>query len=233
MAETDQPLSLLDAVRTQLTLDSDSESSQSTAVNITHKDATHENTKKTPANTPLDQSISTNPSIVLIENTNDHEPFPDFDEQMCEAHRDIEEKWQNAFAKAAQEEIRTYEIDPAIKTPPGQPETKRAVLDNIKDVLSNPRLSMSTCKRFIALTNMVIQLDHILFRRSDVFMGPDETADAAEIVKQMLHWLTWADNMLQDLVAIADNVFGIMGYLAEEDVSVVHKYRHMATVATT
>jgi hypothetical protein len=80
---------------------------------------------------------------------------------------------------------------------------------------------------------MVIQLDHILFRRSDVFMGPDETADAAEIVKQMLHWLTWADNMLQDLVAIADNVFGIMGYLAEEDVSVVHKYRHMATVATT
>ncbi|KAF3391265.1 hypothetical protein F1880_007512 [Penicillium rolfsii] len=228
MTEVDKPLSLLDAVRSQLVMDSDSDSSQSTAVKVTLTE-----NKTPPMSTPLDQSVSTNPSLVLVENTNDREPFPDFDQEVSEQHRECDRAHEEAIAAAVQENIRSREIDPAIVTPLGQPVAKRATLNCIKDLLSEPHLRGTTRKRFIALTNMVIRLDHVLFRRSEKFLGAKDTADAAAIAKPMLDYWRWVDLMLTDLVAAAGNVFGIMGFLAEEDVPIIHKYRHMAIVAAT
>jgi hypothetical protein len=228
MVEADNPLSLLDAVRSQLIIDSDSDSSQSTAVMITLTEA-----KTPPMSTPLDQSVSTNPRLVLVENTNDREPFPDFDEELSEKHKESDRAYEAAITAAIHEGIRNREIDPAIITPIGQPETKRATLNRMKDLLSEPHLRITTRKRFVALTNMIIRLDHVLFRRSEAFLDTSDTADAAAIVKPMLDYLRWVDHMLTDLLAVADNVFGIMGFLAEEDVPIIHKYRHMAIVAAT
>jgi hypothetical protein len=228
MVEVNNPLSLLDAVRSQLIIDSDSDSSQSTAVMITLTEA-----KTPPMSTPLDQSVSTNPSMVLVENTNDREPFPDFDEELSEEHKESDRAYEAAITAAIHEGIRNREIDPAIITPIGQPETKRATLNRMKDLLSEPHLRIATRKRFVALTNMIIRLDHVLFRRSEAFLDTSDTADAAAIVKPMLDYLRWVDHMLTDLLAVADNVFGIMGFLAEEDVPIIHKYRHMAIVAAT
>jgi hypothetical protein len=231
MADVDKPLSLLDAVRSQLIMDSDSDSSQSTAVKAI---LTETKTPTTPPmSTPLDQNVSTNPSMVLVENTNDREPFPDFDQELSDEHKECDRAYDEAITAAVQENIRNREIDPAIIAPPGQPESKRAALNRIKDLLSEPHLRMNTRKRFIALTNMAIRLDHVIFRRSETFMGDRDTADAAAIVKPMLDYLRWVDLMLRDLLAVADNVFGIMGFLAEEDVPAVRKYRHMAIVAAT
>lgn len=228
MTEVDKPVSLLEAVRSQLIMDSDSDSSQSTAVKVTLSE-----TKTPPMSTPLDQSVSTDPSMVLVENTNDREPFPDFDEELSEEHKESDRAYEEAITVAIHENIRSREIDPAIITPSGQPETKRATLNRIKDLLSEPHLRMATRKRFIALTNMVIRLDHVLFRRNEEFLGTQDTADAAAIAKPMLDYLRWVDHMLTDLLAVAENVFGIMGFLAEEDVPIIHKYRHMAIVAAT
>lgn len=218
-----KPLSLLDAVRSQLTIDSDSEGSQTTAVNITHKD-----TQPSPPDSPLDQSTSTNSSLVLIKSPK--EPFPEYDEELAEVYERCDREYTEAITAAVQAAIRKKEIDPLIIAPPGQPEGKRVALERIKDLLANPQMRKTTRKRFVTLTNLVIRLDHVLFRRSEVFLGPRDTADAAAIVKQMLPYLQWADNMLRELVAVADNVFGIMGYLAEENCSVIHKYRHMSIV---
>jgi hypothetical protein len=225
MSDTKHPLSLLDAVRSQLTFDSDSEDSQSTVVNITHED-----TRTDPADTPLDQSTSTNPSLVLIQSPNDREPFPDFDEELAEVYKERNREYTEAITAVVHAQIRKKEIDPLIIAPPGQPEGKRIALERIKDLLASPQMRKTTRKRFVTLTNLVIRLDHVLFQRSEVFLGPRDTADAAAVVKQMLPYLQWADNMLRELVVVADNVFGIMGYLAEEDCSVIHKYRHMSIV---
>lgn len=234
----DKPtLSLLEAVRSQLTVDSDSDSSQSTAIKVTLKE-----TPKTPnahvstfvntfVNTPLDRSVSSTSSMVILENTNDHEPFPDFDEKLAEEHEELERAFSEAVMAAIQNEIRTKDVDPAINAPPGQPEIKRLAMDRIKDLLSNPDLRESTRKRFIVLTNMVIRLDLVLFRRSEQFLGKQDTADAMEVATEMLKFFTWVDNMLRDLVAVAENIFGMMGILVEEDCSVVQKYQHMSTVA--
>ncbi|CEJ54860.1 hypothetical protein PMG11_01149 [Penicillium brasilianum] len=226
MSDTKHPLSLLDAVRSQLTIDSDSEDSQSTVVNITHED-----TRTDPTDTPLDQSTSTNPSLVLIQSPNDREPFPDFDGELAEVYKECDREYTEAIIAAVHAQIRKKEIDPLIIAPPGQPEGKRVALERIRDLLATPQMRKTTRKRFVVLTNLIIRLDHVLFRRSEVFLGPRDTADAAAIVKQMLPYLQWADNMLRELVVVADNVFGIMGYLAEEDCSVIHKYRHMSIVA--
>ncbi|KAJ5169202.1 uncharacterized protein N7482_004796 [Penicillium canariense] len=223
MAEVEQPLSLLDAVRAQLTIDSDSDSSQTTTIRISKK--------KPPDKTPLDQSVSTNPSIILIESTNDHEPFPDFDENLSEALSECEHAYNQAVTAAMQAGIRIREVEPAIVAPPGQPETKRVALDRLKELLSNPQLRLSTRKRFIALTNMIIRLDHVLFRRSEKFLGPQDTAEATEIATVMLSYLHWVDNMLQDLVDTAEHIFEVLGLLMDEEVSVVVRYRRMACVA--
>ncbi|KAJ5693427.1 hypothetical protein N7462_002850 [Penicillium macrosclerotiorum] len=228
MASRELPLSLLDAVRAQLTLDSDSDRSVSPVRKIV---SIPERRPVRPLDdNPLASSTSTSGSFVYIDSTNDHEPFPDFDETLSEAYHECEQAYNEAVAAAMQEEILAKEVEPGLVAPPGQPETKKRTLDRIKTVLSNPQLRSSTRKRFIALCNMVIRLDHVLFRRSESFLGPQDTADAQEITTEMLSYISWVDALLQQLVETAGRVSYMLALIEEEEDAVVVRYRQMASV---
>ncbi|KAJ5081308.1 hypothetical protein NUU61_009572 [Penicillium alfredii] len=191
--------SLLAAVRSQLTLDSDSDQSSS------------------PAH-------------------NDQEPFPVYEES---AAVDVqhEEAYKYAFAKAVQDQIRSQQVDPKIvpislATENGHSMQTQA-LDAIKELLSLPQLRKQTRDRFIALTNMTLRLNHVLFCRGDDFLAPRETTDAKDLASTILMYLAWMDEMLQEHLQTASQVAFIVGQISqEEEVTVYVRYRRMASVVT-
>lgn len=224
---SDQPaLSLLEAVRTHLTVDSDSDDSEGNAVKITLNEAPH--TPSNPLNTPLDRSISSTSSIINIEN--DHEPFPDFDEQLSEAYEGRDIAITEAIRVAVQDDIRTSVVDPAIPPPPNHSEAQHVALDRIKELLSSPDLRPTTRDRFIELTKMMLRLEHVLFRQNEPFLAKQETAEATKIATEIFEYLAWVDDTVRDLLGVVDNVFGILGFIVEEEFSEIQKYRRMSAV---
>jgi hypothetical protein len=219
-------LSLLEAIRTQLTVDSDSDDSKGTAVKITLNEVPH--TPSNLLNTPLDRSVSSTSSIVNIEN--DHEPFPDFDEQLSEAYEERDLAITEAIRVAVQDDIRTSVVDPAITAPPNHSEAQRVALDRIKELLSNPDLRPTTRTRFIKLTEMIIRLEHVLFRQSEQFLAKQETDEATKIASEIFEYLGWVDDMVRDLLGVVESVFGILGFIVEEEFSEIQKYRRMSAV---
>lgn len=184
------------------------------------------------------------------------EPFPDYFEcEQDKSHVDPqhEEAYKFAISKVVQEVIRFQEVDANIlslppfmtetETPTGTVESidcqtadhKRKVLAEMKQLLSIPRLRSETRKRFIALTNMVLRLNHVLFHRTDgnakIFLDPDDTRDAKALSETILVYLAWIDNMLQEHVQAASQVAYILGQIVQEnDVTVYVQYRRMAHV---
>ncbi|KAF7716350.1 Uncharacterized protein PECH_000133 [Penicillium ucsense] len=229
------PSSLLDAIRTQLRIDSDSESSQSTVITVL--DARGQPSSPT---TPLDEEMSSPADVpptpvsvsACFAQVHDTEPFPSFDEGYSEEQREWDHDIQASIMTAMQAQIRRENIDQAIIAPANQPEKKHRTLDRVKEHLSNPQMCSSTRERFIALTNMVIRLDHVLYERSEEFLGMADVAAAAEIVEVVLRYLRWMDEMLGGLVATAENVFGAFHFLSAENVPAIYKFRQMSRVAS-
>lgn len=276
MAQVAQSISLLAAVRAQLSLDSDSESSPSpgavslndkptttttiihdrtgeghaTETRSTYESKAHEQSpslsmgiSKTSNRHPSD-SQSTHTSHTLVESsflsesatlleghpTNDHEAFPEYDEAGTPAYIEDEEAYKEAFVAAMQEKIRMQEVEPFIDDIPEQTENKQKAMEDMKDCLSDPHLHATTRERFIALTNMIIRLEHILFHRSDEFLRPQETTEAQQIAAVLLGYVAWADGMLTELLEATYPVRFVLGELMKEDVSEVIRYRRMACV---
>lgn len=271
MAQVAQPVSLLAAVRSQLSLDSDSESCPSpAAASLSDKPttATYDIASDSPANknhatmyhqdscekglasvgttlsniqsnesetTPTSQTL--NQSLTLPETplTTDRtlEPFPEYNEtSSTPSYLEDEEAYKEAFAAAVQEEIRTHEVDPFIEDALDQSQEKQQSLEDIKVCLSDPHLRADTRQRFIALTNMVIRLEHILFRRCVDFLCPQETADAQQIAAVLLGYVAWTDGMLRELLEASTAVGFVLGELMREDVSEIIRYRRMACVVS-
>lgn len=219
-------LSLLEVVRTQLTIDSDSDEAEGTTVKVTLNEPT--DTPGNLLNTPLDRSISSTSSIVNIEN--DHEPFPDFDEQLSEACEEHDLAITEAIRVAVQGDIRTSVVDAAITAPPNHTEAQRLALDRVKELLSSPDLRTTTRTGFIKRTKMMIRLEHVLFRQNEQFLARQETAEATKIATEIFEYLAWVDDMVRDLLGVVENVFGILGFIVEEEFSEIQKYRRMSAV---
>lgn len=155
------------------------------------------------------------------------EPFPDFDETESDAHVALEDAFDQAFAQAMQIQIRQTVIEPAIDTPKAQHLPKRRVLDDMKDLLSTPRLRLCTRQRFIALTNMVIRLDHALFSSDD---SPTNAEHAIEITQVMTPYISGMERTLKDLIEVSGYVDFILAGIVQEELSVLIRYRRMACV---
>lgn len=272
-----QPVSLLAAVRSQLSRDSDSESCPSPAAaslsdkptatydsandsptrtaNENHATVYHQNSESkaheeeclgfvgtvltniqsNDSTTPTSQTL--NQSTILLEtsvSTNRTlEPFPEYNEtSSAPSYLEDEAAYKEAFAAAVQEEIRTHEVDPFIEDAPDQSEEKQQSLEDVKVCLSDPHLRPDTRQRFIALANMVIRLEHILFRRRADFLCPQETADAQQIAVVLLGYVAWADGMIRELLEASAGVGFVLGELMREDVSEIIRYRRMACVVS-
>jgi hypothetical protein len=90
------------------------------------------------------------------------EPFPTFNEEESATHAAMEESFQAAFTAAARTKTRSI-IEPAIQAPAALNFAKGETLEGMKDLLSNQQLSESARKRFMALTNMILSRDRVLF----------------------------------------------------------------------
>lgn len=273
-----QPVSLLAAVRSQLSLDSDSESCPSPAAaslsdkpaatydpandsptrtaNEKHATVYHQNSSEsevheeeglgfvgTVLTNPQSNDSTTLTSQTLNQNTilleasvstnRPLEPFPEYNEtSSAPSYLEDEAAYKEAFAAAVQEDIRTNEVDPFIEDAPDQSEEEQQPLENVKVCLSDPHLRPDTRQRFIALTNMVIRLEHILFRRCADFLCPQETADAQQIAVVLLGYVAWADGMIRELLEASAGVGFVLGELMREDVSEIIRYRRMACVVS-
>lgn len=157
------------------------------------------------------------------------EPFPDFNEEESQAQDLMDQALAECFAAAMRLQTRESIVEPSIKTPTAQHMIKRFVLDDLKDLLSDPRLRLSTRQRFIALTNMVIRLDHALFPIDGTPRRPD---DALEIAQVMMPYLSNMDKILQDLVDSTDRVDLILAKICVEESSPLMQYRQMAYVVS-
>lgn len=162
----------------------------------------------------------------------DLEPFPEYNELNSPSYIQKEQAYKGAFAAAMQAEIRAREVDPFIEDSPIQPEHKQQALEDMKNVLSDPELRSGTRRRFIALTNLILRLDYVLFRRSPDFLNPAETADAQLIANLLLGYVAWADGMVKDLLDRTAPIYFILGQLVREDVSEIIRYRRMGCVVS-
>ncbi|EPS27271.1 hypothetical protein PDE_02214 [Penicillium oxalicum 114-2] len=221
--------SLLASIRSHLHIgsESDSESSQSTTATVLES-----RTQPGSPTTPLEENILTPRSAALVQTADAIEPFPAFDEEVSEKQRQWQCAYHASVMAGTQAQIRRETINPAIIAPADQPENKQVALNRVKEHLSNPHLCWSTRARFIALTNLVIRLDHILFRSNGEFLNSAAVADAAVVVAVILRYFIWMNGMLHGLVAAADHVFGALHPLSAEDMPVIFKYRQMAQVAS-
>lgn len=235
------PSSLLAAVRTQLAMDS-SDSDRS----LTSSPAAPDTKPAVPA--PTEEPAT--------------EPFPAYYE--CESPDSIvdtqhEDAYNYAISKVVQEVIKFQEVDAQlVSLPPfvvgaASPDLalgsvegvdcltvdhKHRTLNQMKQLLSMPRLRTQTRRRFVALTNIVLRLNYVLFHRVDgnvckVFLGAQDTTDAQKLANTVLVYLAWLDDMLQESVQVATNVFYILGHIAaaeDDDETVYVRYRRMAAV---
>ncbi|KAK5798644.1 hypothetical protein VI817_004934 [Penicillium citrinum] len=233
---TPQP-SLFATIRAHLSLDSDSDSS--TPRHSIHLDRTNfapvkghphscpSTVNTMEASTSNDDQENATCSAFRALSISTEEPFPDFDATESDALIAMEDAFDQAFTKAIQTQIRQTLIEPAIDTPKAQHLPKRRALDDMKDLLSNPRLRLYTRQRFIALTNMVIRLDHAFFSSDDSVSNAE---NAIEITQVMMPYLSGMERTLQDLVEISSHVDFILASIAQEELSVLIRYRRMAYV---
>ncbi|KAJ5888964.1 hypothetical protein N7495_009005 [Penicillium taxi] len=162
-------------------------------------------------------------------------PFPEYkeeDETMKESEMQCSVEYSENFMAALTEDIRTNVVEPNVYVAVGQSDKKLNLLEDVKDHLAHPQLADSARGRFIALTNMVMRLQYILFKHTECFIHPVDVEDGMEIATTMMNYFTWVDNMLQDLVNTASNVSNVLAMLREEDVPPMVQYKRMVSVVS-
>lgn len=219
--EVEQPIAvaLLDAVRTQLTLGSDSDSCPSLSP-LQAEESLYDSSLST-------DSLSA--SIVIVETPdNDSEPFPEYHDGL--GNLADERIWEELFTLAMKEEIRSEQVDPHLALSFVPTEARQNPLDDIKDLLSNPKLRKESRARFVAVIKKVIRLECVLFRQSEDFLNPEDTADAAVVASSILDWIAVVDNQVQESVDATAPVVDILESLQQEDVVQVQRFRQMACI---
>jgi hypothetical protein len=218
--EVEQPIdvALLDAVRTQLTLGCDSDGCASLS--------------SVQGDGSLQDSLSTSDlstSIVIVEAPDsDSEPFPEYHDGL--SNTADERIWEELFTLAMKEEIYSEQVDPHLVLSFLPTGAQQIPLDDMKDLLSNPKLRKEPRARFVALTEKVIRLEFVLFRQSEDFLNPEDTAEAQKIASTILDWIAVVDIQVQESVDNTVPVFDILESLEQEQVAQVPRFRQMACV---
>ncbi|CAG8019065.1 unnamed protein product [Penicillium olsonii] len=166
----------------------------------------------------------------------DKEPFPDYDEAECDEFSvtaaENAEAWAYALGKAVRSEIRQHQIDPNIiphvQTDPS--ERSQAVLERMKELLSDPHMRQQTRRQFITLSNITLQVNQVIFHQSPEFLAPVETSDAKLLTETILVHIAWMDNMLSEQCHSVNYTASVLSQIEQSDVSAYEKLREMANV---
>lgn len=193
------------------------------------------------------------------------EPFPEYYES-CEANSQVvdktqEEAYNYAISKVIEEVIRFREVDSSIAALPTPPDSqiicakedrkegdgseriptsreanKLISFQDLTQLLIDPGLKPSTQQRFMGLTNMVIRMEFLLFRKDGLKPpGPSLTnRDLLELnimASEIMRYLSTVDHKLRELVDIGRRVAFILSEIAKErHISTWIRYRRMTQV---
>jgi hypothetical protein len=167
------------------------------------------------------------------------EPFPDYNEfdcdtiaSQCTADQCHDDAWNYALGKAIQAEIRQCQVDPnIIPYVPSEPgERSQVVLEELKELLSDPQMRPQTRHRYITLLNITLHLNHVIFHQSPEFLAPKETSDAKLLTETILTHLAWLDAMLKEQCQAVDDIAFVLRQIEHDEISVYEKLREMARV---
>ena len=100
-----------------------------------------------------------------------------------------EKTWEELFTLAMREEIRVQEVDPPLVLRFIPTESPKPPLDDIKDLLSSPKLRKESRSLFVDVTKKVIHLEFTLFRQSEDFLNAEDVREAGGIAPDLLDWI--------------------------------------------
>ncbi|KAJ6021555.1 hypothetical protein N7540_007059 [Penicillium herquei] len=212
--------SLFEAVRSRLTLESDSGFSASEPASAAA--SAHPS--------PLRPGTATDEDVVqhlLALRRELAEPFPDYEDISVDPEFDV--AYLRAFHLAVQDRIRTEIVDPSIEEPQGLHGPKMQTLNAIKAALAHPQLSTPTRGRFIALTNMVIRLENVLFSGRE-FLNNRATNDAQHIATIMLTYVSWVETVMKGHYETSSLVYEMLNIIAAENVPERIRYQRMSLI---
>lgn len=159
------------------------------------------------------------------------EPFPEY-EELEKQDDSYEMAYKAAMRATFQDTIRMQTVDPNITATTQLSGKKEKTLAAMKEVLSHPHLRESNRERFIALTNMVILLDEMIFPATIGEPLDIETAkEASKITNDIFKFATFIDDMMQDLVVDAGNVYHKMRFIVEDDDPELKEYKRQANMS--
>ena len=158
------------------------------------------------------------------------DPFPDSDETGTMPDESHHQAFEDVFTATMQNETLAQQVEVELAAPSTAVGMKKKLLDDMKELLSDPHLRAATRRRFIDLANKAMVLEHVLFRRSEDFLGAQDTAAAQDIAHALYRYALWVHNLLKDLLDTAPRVEYILGLVAEEETPVIVRYRRMACV---
>jgi hypothetical protein len=150
------------------------------------------------------------------------------------ADKPNEDAWIYACGKAAQCQTRLHEVDsniiPYIHADPSH--RSQVVLEQFQNLLAEPQLRSATRRQFIKLLNHTLQLNQIIFHQSVEFLAPKETSDAKVVTEKILSRLAWMDDLLKEQLESTHNVADILERISMRQISVYEQLRAMANVVS-
>ncbi|KAJ5179554.1 hypothetical protein N7492_002764 [Penicillium capsulatum] len=210
------PITLPEAIRTQLRIDSDSDSDETPS----------------PESQPPTENLPSEPSVPT-----EPEPNLDFtdlffaaDEVDMPVLTTEDDTFHDAFNEIVPGQFQAQRSEPQIVSIRLGPGPQKKILDEMKETLADPNLRAATRHRFIELVNSAIYLDNILFRRNSEFLGVEDTTEGQQIVEGMMRYLGGIEDMLVDLREVAGHVDYMLGLLMDEDETAHIRFRRMKCV---
>lgn len=224
--ELERQAALLDAVLIQLTLDSDSDHCPS-LYSTESGDSRHGSLSI--CNSCADDLSS---SVVLVEHPeasqNGNEPFPEYLDDL--GNSADEKTWEELFTLAMREDIRMREVDPPLVLGFIPTESQKAPLDDIKDLLSSPKLRKESRSLFVEVTKKVILLEFTLFRQSGDFLNAEDVREAGGITPDLLDWIVGVNNQVHESLSKSSSVVKMLERIEREEVTELQRFRRMAYV---
>lgn len=116
-------------------------------------------------------------------------------------------------------------------------ERKKDVLEEIRIMVNSDRMKPATKRRFVAMCNIILRIEYLLFRRHQTpvdpvsFLTGEEVEEVMYLAGEIIKYLTIIDNILLQELDYAQRVQHSIKYIAEDtSYNVVTRFKNMAEI---
>ncbi|PYI09877.1 hypothetical protein BO78DRAFT_286929, partial [Aspergillus sclerotiicarbonarius CBS 121057] len=114
---------------------------------------------------------------------------------------------------------------------------KKDVLEEIRIMVNSDRMRLATKRRFVAMCNIILRIEYLLFRRHQSpvdpvsFLTGEEVEEVMYLAGEIMKYLTIIDNILLQELDYAQRVQHSIKYIADDTrYNVVTRFKNMAEV---